>query len=210
MTEPTPKDSDHSEEKALCARYGMFSELNARWNNSKSSLTHNRLKHNPEEWCFYHTRLLEQEENWQIVPREQCAVQLKEILPRGSVVGDFGCGLGGLAEELEGWHLVHSYDHVALSPEIVECDISDVPLDDGCLDCVVFSLSLMGTNYLEYVGEAYRTLRLGGQMLIWHPARQSASENLEQEIRSHGFAIVEHREVYKWIHIWAIKQARSL
>ena len=201
-------ESNESEGKARYAKYGDFSKLNNVWNNAHSSVTHARLKSNPEEWCFYHTRLLEQEKEWQVVPREQCVVHLKENLPKGSVVGDFGCGLGKLAEALKDWHLVHSFDHVALSPGIIECDISSTPLDDSCLDAVIFSLSLMGRNHMDYVAEAYRTLKLSGQILIWQPATQSFGDDFVLKLKDQGFAIVEDGQIYKWRRIWAIKQAK--
>ena len=191
------------------ANYGDFSRLNSRWNNAHSSKTHGRLSRNPEEWCFYHTRLLEQEKTWQVLPRMECITHLRENLPRGSVVGDFGCGQGKLAEELIDFHIVHSYDHVAIHPGIVACDMAHTPLDDGNLDAVVFSLSLMGLNIHEYIDEAYRVLKLGGQLIIWHPAKHNDRDRLVEGLRRYGFAIIEEGQVYRWHHIWAIKQARK-
>lgn len=191
------------------AIYGDFSQLNSRWNNTYSSKTHERLSKHPEEWCFYHTRLLEQEKTWQVIPRIACIRHLKENLPRGSVVGDFGCGQGKLAEELIDFHIVHSFDHVAIHPGIVACDMAHTPLDDGSLDAAVFSLSLMGSNIHEYIDEAYRVLKLGGQLIIWHPAKHNDRGRLVEGFRRYGFAIVEEGQVYKWHHVWAIKQARK-
>jgi superfamily II DNA/RNA helicase len=191
------------------ASYGDFSRLNSRWKNSHSSKTHERLSQNPEEWCFYHTRLLEQENTWQVIPRIECINHLRENLPKGSVVGDFGCGQGKLAEELIDFHIVHSYDHVAIHPGIVACDMANTPLDDGKLDAVVFSLSLMGSNIHEYIDEAYRVLKLGGQLIIWHPAKHNDRTRFVEGLRRYGFAIIEEEEVYKWHRIWAIKQARK-
>jgi superfamily II DNA or RNA helicase len=191
------------------AIYGDFSQLNSRWNNTHSSKTHERLSKHPEEWCFYHTRLLEQEKTWQVIPRIECIRHLKENLQRGSVVGDFGCGQGKLAEELIDFHIVHSFDHVAIHPGIVACDMAHTPLDDGSLDAVVFSLSLMGSNIHEYIDEAYRVLKLGGQLIVWHPAKHNDRGRLVEGLRRYGFAIVEEGQVYKWHHVWAIKQARK-
>jgi ribosomal RNA-processing protein 8 len=36
-----------------------------------------------------------------------------------------------------------------------------VPLPDGALDVAVYCLSLMGTNYLDFVREGVRTLKAG-------------------------------------------------
>lgn len=83
------------------------------------------------------------------------------------------------------------------------------PLDDSSLDAAVFSLSLMGSNIHEHIDEAYRALKLGGQLIIWHPAKHNDRNRLVDGLRRHGFAIVEEGQIYKWHHVWAIKQARK-
>lgn len=202
-------ESDEQATKRRFTSYGDFSRLNSRWNNAHSSATHDRLSQNPEEWCFYHTRLLEQENAWQVVPREECVKHLRENLPRGSIVADFGCGQGKLAEGLIDFHVVHSFDHVAIRPGIVACDMTNTPLDAGSIDAAVFSLSLMGSNIADYINEAYRVLRLGGQLIIWHPATNNDRGRFIEGLRKYGFAIVEEGQIYKWHRIWAIKQARK-
>lgn len=105
-------------------------------------------------------------------------------------------------------HLVHSYDHVAIDPKVTECDFSNVPLDDSTLDAAVFSMSLMGNNLEDYIEEAYRTLRLGGQLLIWNTGDEEANSSLYGLIQERGFNVVDAEEVYKFYRMLAIKQAR--
>jgi superfamily II DNA or RNA helicase len=202
-------ETDSSEAKRRYASYGDFSKLNARWNNAHSSTTHERLRNNPEEWCFYHTRMDELEQAWQVNPREECIKHLKINLPTGSVVADFGCGQAKLAETLKGIHTVHSFDHVAINRSVIACDIASTPLDDNTLDAVIFSLSLMGSNLKDYIVEAYRTLKAGGQILIYHPAKEHDREKFAEGLVQLGFAIVQSTEIYKWHYIWAIKQGEQ-
>jgi hypothetical protein len=63
---------------------------------------------------------------------------------------------------------VHSFDLVAPvgNPYVTACDISATGLQDACADYVVFCLSLMGTNYGQFLAEAARLLKPGGRMLI--------------------------------------------
>jgi superfamily II DNA or RNA helicase len=190
------------------ANYGDFSTLNARWNNANSKTTHERLQLNPEEWCYYHTMLLDHEQTWQVVPREKCLEYLKKNLPPNSVIGDFGCGRNTLAEELSQWHLVHSFDHVALGPKVTQCDFANTPIDDSTLDAAVFSLSLMGNNTEDYIEEAYRTLKLAGQLLVWDTRDDEANSTLRDMVASRGFAILSAEAVNKWYSILAIKQSR--
>lgn len=72
-----------------------------------------------------------------------------------------------LAQELE--NQVHSFDHVAINDGVIACDMAHVPLEDECLDAAVFSLSLMGTNYVDYLREARRCLKLDGHLWIAEP-----------------------------------------
>jgi len=191
------------------AEYGDFSKLNARWNRAHSSTTHERLQDNPEEWCYYHTRLQEQEREWLSVPREECIRHLKENLPLGSVIGDFGCGQAQLATALRDVHTVHSLDHVAINSSVMACDMAHSPLDDAMLDAAVFSLSLMGSNIKDYLVEAYRTLKPGGQLLIYHPAAENDRLRFVSGLEKVGFAVAQQGQVNKWHYVWAIKHGRQ-
>ena len=55
--------------------------------------------------------------------------------------------------------------------------MAHVPLDDDSLDAAIFSLSLMGSNYLDYIKEAHRCLKLDGQ--LWIAEATSRFENLD-------------------------------
>ena len=56
--------------------------------------------------------------------------------------------------EILGEKRVFSCDHVAINDKVTACDMKSVPLPDGSLDVVVFSLSLMGKNWVDYILEA--------------------------------------------------------
>ena len=202
-------ETDQSETSRRYASYGDFSKLNARWNNAHSSKTHERLQSNPEEWCFYHTRMNELETNWQVNPREECIKYLKINLPQGSILADFGCGQAKLADALKQIHTVHSYDHIAINRNVIACDMSQIPLNDDTLDAAIFSLSLMGKNLKDYITEAYRTLKLGGQLIIYHPAKENDRDRFIAGLIQFGFAVVKSSEIYKWHYILAIKQGQQ-
>lgn len=40
-------------------------------------------------------------------------------------------------------------------------------LDPESVDVALFSLSLMGSNFTDYLREAYRVLKIDGQLQIW-------------------------------------------
>ena len=88
---------------------------------------------------------------------------------------DLGCGEGELAEKLASnpdvsefriFKNVISYDLVALKSHITVCDVASLPLAANSVGCAVFSLSLMGTNYRDFIVEAFRVLQIGGSLII--------------------------------------------
>ena len=48
----------------------------------------------------------------------------------------------------------------------IACDMKKVELDNDVLDVAVFSLSLMGKNWIDYIIEAKRCLDTNGYLLI--------------------------------------------
>lgn len=94
----------------------------------------------------------------------------------GLVIGDYGCGEATIARTFDtdpqlkkgSKVTVHSYDLVAANKYITAADIAALPLSDGVCDVVVFCLSLMGTNWMDFVKEAYRTLKVGSVSSLYY------------------------------------------
>ncbi|KAL6239241.1 methyltransferase-domain-containing protein [Aspergillus navahoensis] len=63
---------------------------------------------------------------------------------------------------------LHSFDlHAPKDSPITKADISNLPLEDGSADIAIFCLSLMGTNWVSFVEEAWRILRSDGKGECW-------------------------------------------
>jgi superfamily II DNA or RNA helicase len=199
---PLPKDASHIMQR----RFGDLSVMNSRFNTAYSSTTHERLKENPEEWYLYHTLYREARKDWAEIPFERIAKSLKKR--PDWVIGDFGCGEAKLTSLLP--NKIHSFDHVAINEKITACDMSHVPLNDGSLDVAVFSLSLMGLNYADYLREAYRTLRFGGLLKIAEPVNRWSEKRPEliSLISELGFSLVgTAEESNHFFYLDAIKMA---
>ncbi len=94
---------------------------------------------------------------------------------------------------------------------MIACDITHTPLDDLVLDVAVFSLSLMGLNYADYLKEAHRTLRFGGFLKIAEPMSRWADKHAEllAAIADAGFLLVGGvEESNQFLYIDAIKTDR--
>ena len=67
-------------------------------------------------------------------------------------------------------HTIHSFDHVAIDKRVIACDIAHVPLEDDTLDLAIFCLSLMGSNFTDYIRETHRCLHIDGHLHVWEAA----------------------------------------
>ena len=190
--------------KILQRRFGDFSAMNNRFNNSYSHTTSDRLKANPEEWYQYHHLYRAARETWQEIPYEKIAEKLQNYT--NLQIGDFGCGEAKLAELLPN-HQVHSFDHIAINAKVQACDISHTPLPEATLDVAIFSLSLMGINYTDYLQEAHRTLKGGGSLLIAETISRwtDKKQELLDLIASLGFTVVKEQEGDRFLYINATK-----
>lgn len=147
--------------------------------------------------------------DWDEIPYEVIA---KKIKNKNHVVADFGCGENLLKTLIP--NKVLSFDHVSIDESVIACDMSDLSiyLENESIDVAVFSLSLWGTNYKDYIKEAYRVLSFGGFIYISEPVKNYEEEGEEQKlidvIREQGFDITTNNSIEKtdkFIYITGIK-----
>ena len=201
LTVPLPPE----EKNKAIHKYGDFSLMNQRFNTSKSSTMHERLAKDPEEFYLYHTLYREARETWTEIPYKVFAEQLNKR--PDWIIGDFGCGEAELSKLIR--NKVYSFDHVAINPSVIACDMANTGAKEETLDVAVFSLSLMGTNWQDYMKEAFRLLRNGGLLKIAEPASGWEENNyteLKKGITSAGFEFLgEPRLSSKFIYLDAAK-----
>ncbi|KAI8100041.1 methyltransferase-domain-containing protein [Halteromyces radiatus] len=140
-----------------------------RWLNEKLYTTEGNeafslFQEQPELFDEYHEGFRHQVESWPVNPVDLILEQLEKT-PKGTVIADLGCGDAVIAHTLKKQNVL-SYDLIAKNDKVIACDITKLPLSDNKVDVVVFSLSLMGTNYLDFLKEAQRILKPGGEMKI--------------------------------------------
>ncbi|KAI0150440.1 hypothetical protein GGR57DRAFT_196337 [Xylariaceae sp. FL1272] len=86
-------------------------------------------------------------------------------------IADLGCGDAKLAADLQAHKKrlnlkILSYDLQSPSPLVTKADIANLPLEAGSVNVVIFCLALMGTNWLDFIEEAYRILHWKGELWI--------------------------------------------
>lgn len=175
---------------------------------SKSSTTHKEFTNNSDSWFWYHALRNESMKSWNEIPYEYIA---KKIKNKRHYVADFGCGENKLKDLIPN-NKVISFDHVAFDNTVNACDMKDVSdfLKDKEIDVAVFSLALWGTNYKDYLIEAYRVLDYGGYIYIAEPSKkydgEDGQEELKQLIVESGFKLVGDIETRgKFIYITGSK-----
>ncbi|KKY34138.1 putative methyltransferase domain-containing protein [Diaporthe ampelina] len=86
-------------------------------------------------------------------------------------IADLGCGDARLASELQREKAklkldVLSFDLHSPHPLVTKADIANLPLANSSVDVAIFCLALMGTNWVDFLEEAYRVLRWKGELWI--------------------------------------------
>ncbi len=116
------------------------------------------------------------------------------------VVADMGCGSAKIAQHFERYNKgkrihvtveVKSFDLFALNKYVTQCDIRNVPLETQSVDMVIFCLSLMGTNFHEYLIESYRVLKENGLLKVAEVRSRFYSMNrFERFLNRVGFEVI--------------------
>jgi len=80
---------------------------------------------------------------------------------------DLGCGRNLIKKHFENNDrlTITGYDYVSYNGSIA-CDISKLPDKNESIDICVYSQSLMGSNWKDYINEGFRVLRYNGEMII--------------------------------------------
>ncbi|KAL7664811.1 Ribosomal RNA-processing protein 8 [[Candida] zeylanoides] len=154
------------------------------------------IKDQPELFDEYHEGFRSQVQSWPENPVDVFVNQIETRvrtrvvnapggLPGFSnkqvVIADMGCGEAKLALDVGNFVAkhnrkvspkkrvdikCHSFDLKKVNDRITVADIKNVPLADESCTVVVFCLALMGTNFLDFIQEAYRILAPRGELWI--------------------------------------------
>ena len=166
-----------------------LSEFNRKGKIMRSENMNKEFTDNPESFFRYHALRKERMEQWDEIPYEYIATKIKN---RNQIIADFGCGENKFKDCLP--NKVYSFDHVAFDETVIACDMKNVPLENETIDVAMFSLSLWGSNYEDYIKESYRVLNYGGVIYIAEPSKSYDTPELKDELKSlltnNGFEIV--------------------
>lgn len=191
---------------------GRFRFINQKLYTSEGKEAFTLFQKQPELFDFYHQGYRNQVEKWPENPLDIIISWIKKQ-PSSVIVADFGCGEARLADEVtkhraqldkkakrgkNGAINVFSFDLVARNKYITASDIARVPLDKESVDVAVFCLSLMGTNVVQFLKEAYRVLRPGGTLKIAEvKSRFEKISDFLESLKLAGFDVSKKDETNK-------------
>lgn len=190
-----------SEEERVRVRNSELQEFNRRGKVTLSSTMHKEFTYNKDSWFHYHYIRRKSMNDWGEIPYEYIASKIKN---KRHVVVDFGCGENKMKDLIPN-NKVISFDHVSIDETVIACDMSDINqyVEDESVDVAVFSLSLWGVNFKDYLKEAYRVLSYGGFIHIAEPALSYENEDdFKNLIAEFGFKLVgdvEYRDKFVYI-----------
>ncbi|KIW66389.1 hypothetical protein PV04_05725 [Phialophora macrospora] len=174
-----------------------FRHLNETLYTTSSAAAMDLFTNSPDLFAEYHAGFSQQvKDSWPVNPVERYVASIRHRgllqpsekdtkqrplrespLPRRPktslcTIADLGCGDAPLARGcqsvIKSQKLkFHNFDLHAPSTLVTKADISNLPLRDGEADIAVFCLSLMGTNWISFVEEAWRILRGDGKGECW-------------------------------------------
>ncbi|GBB87829.1 hypothetical protein RclHR1_14310006 [Rhizophagus clarus] len=174
-------DFDSSEEST---KEVLLSPEKSSSDKSKGTKIHNYLMR-----LNYHDGFRSVVESWPVNPVDLILLYLKQK-SKEIIVADLGCGEGKIG--LEAPNKVLSFDLVAKHDKVIVCDIAKLPIPDSFFDIVIFCLSLMGTNYIEFLKEAHRILKSNGELKIAEVVSRFSDINIFIEVLAEiGFKLVK-------------------
>jgi ribosomal RNA-processing protein 8 len=169
-----------------------FRHLNETLYTTNSEAAMDLFTNSPDLFAEYHAGFSQQvRDSW---PQNPVDVYIQAIKTRGAItdskpteqgvlpiprrktgtctLADLGCGSAPLARGCQ--HLMkalqlkfHNFDLHAPNTLVTKADIASLPMRDGEADIAIFCLSLMGTNWISFIEEAWRILRGDGKGEVW-------------------------------------------
>ena len=144
-----------------------FRILNEKLYTMSSEDAFNYFKENKEDFKIYHKGFSFQSEKWPINPNELILKTLKLKKYKKKIIADIGCGEAFLAKNLIPLgYKIYSFDLVSINNFVTVANMKNIPLKDKEIDIGIFCLSLMNKNFIPFIVEANRILKIKGKLLV--------------------------------------------
>ena len=188
-----------------------FRILNEKLYKSSSDEAFNYFKSNQEDFLTYHKGFSSQAKKWPVNPNK---IILKSLLLdkyKNKIIVDIGCGEGKIAKKLVPLgYKVYSYDLVSINQYVTVADMKNLPLENKFCDIAIFCLSLMNKNFIPFVVESNRILKIGGKLLVAEISSRIVDMNKFLNIfEKYGFEIIKRKNIYDYFEIITLKKIKD-
>ena len=147
------------------------------WAKQKSTTTHEKLQAFPAEWHAYHYARdisFKGYTDQSQIPRNRIIAHLANKRKHRLRILDLGCGRNNIAQhyadaDKDHKFAIQGYDHVVEEGSTARAgNIADLSAqeEDESADICIYSQSLMGSDWREYLTEGHRILRYNGEFII--------------------------------------------
>ena len=146
------------------------------WATQKSCTTHEKLQSNPAEWHAYHAARdisFKGYADQSQIPRNRVIAHLGNKRKHRLRILDLGCGRNNIArhfaDDKDHEFTIQGYDHVVEEGSGARVgNIADLSAHEKrqTVDICIYSQSLMGSDWRDYLTEGHRMLRYNGEFII--------------------------------------------
>ena len=147
------------------------------WASQKSCTTHEKLQSNPAEWHAYHAARdisFQGYADQSQIPRNRIIAHIANKRKHRLRILDLGCGRNNIAQhyadtDKDHKFAIQGYDHIVEEGSTARAgNIADLSSqeEDESTDICIYSQSLMGSDWRDYLTEGHRMLRYNGEFII--------------------------------------------
>ena len=188
-----------------------FRIINEKLYKSSSSEALSYFQSNSEDFITYHKGFSLQAKKWPTNPNNLILKTL--LLPKykSMSIADIGCGEASLAQKLIplGYN-IKSFDLFSLNNYVTVADMKNLPIENKEIDLAIYCLSLMNKNFIPFIAEANRILKIGGKLLIAEILSRIVDMPKFLEIfDKYGFNVIKQRNVDNYFEIITFKKIRD-
>jgi len=201
------KENKENKENKVKRELSEYQELSKRMSIQNSKTT-KLMFEDKKLWHKYHDARdisFMGYDNQDEIPLNKIIEYLETKKNRKLKILDLGCGRNEIKRKFKENKKfeIEGYDYISYNGSI-ESDISNLKDENESVDICVFSQSLMGSNWKEYINEAIRVLRYNGEIIISESIERY--EKIKEYINEKNLHIkrVENKKGNRWFYMYIL------
>ena len=203
-----PKKESKNKTGRKRSKNSEYQDICKKMSSQNSKTTNKMFQDNKDLWHKYHNSRdfsFKGYDKQEEIPINKIINYLESKKKRKLKILDLGCGRNKIYQHFKDnkkFNII-GYDYISYNNSI-ECDISNLKEEDESVNICIYSQSLMGSNWKEYLQEGKRVLNYNGEIIISESIERY--ENIKNYIKELGLYIKqdEYINTKRWFYIHAI------